>query len=194
MPNRADLLRDRIQVELVRSLFGTIAPAVIMSAAFVLSGLLLCSTSSDPGLVALGIVGSIASIVRLSVVLRCRDEAEATDLSIIRAKALEQQFTLSYLAFAVTLGLFGARALTVIAAAEAHMLMICLLVGYAAGVAAGVGLRPRLAIPSMICAIVPAIIVTISGPNWFYLATGVMLAALLSGGIHSMLERNKAAT
>ncbi len=70
------------------------------------------------------------------------------------------------------------------------MLMICLLVGYCSGVAAVVGLRPRIAIPSLIAAVVPAIGVTLTRGSPAYWGTGLLAASFLAGGIHSILRRH----
>ena len=90
------------------------------------------------------------------------------------------------------LGAFGARGFLV-AAPDARMLIMGLLFGYGAGVAAGLSLRPRISVPSILVAIVPTIVAAWSTMNVTAAAAGLLLAVFLAGGIESMLRRYRAA-
>lgn len=189
---RQDESRDKIYAELVRSLFATVVPASIMSLAFMLVAALIYRRFEDSAVLVLGAAGTAASLTRIIVFLRYRAEAHRDGLIVTRAHIMERDFALSYLAFALCLGAFGAQ-IFLHASAAAHMLTICLLVGYCAGVAAGVGLRPAIAIPSMVLAIVPAIVVAALKPDEIYWATSGIASALLAGGSYSMIERHRTA-
>ena len=109
------------------------------------------------------------------------------------ARALQRRFAIAYLGFALVLGMFGARGLQ-LPRPELHMLIICTLVGYGAGVASNICLRPRLALPSMMAASVPAIVIAIAGLDVVYLATGILTGAFLLGGINAIrLQHARAA-
>lgn len=74
-----------------------------------------------------------------------------------------------------------------------HMLMVCLIIGYCAGVAVTVGLRPTIAVPSMIVALVPAAVMAPTQADPLYWATGAMMVAFLVGGVQSLMTRYRRA-
>jgi hypothetical protein len=86
-------------------------------------------------------------------------------LGLADARALERRFAFFYLAFALLFGAFSARAFQV-ATSEAHMLIVGLMFGYGAGVAAGISMRPKIAIPSLVIAILPAAITALLTSRW----------------------------
>lgn len=180
---------DMLEVELIRSLYYSVVPTVIMTLAFVLAGSLIAWKTGDALLLGLLGAGVLASAARLAVVHVGMAQAAPVDLAIERARLLQRRFMVVYFAFALILGLFGARAMR-LPMPEAHMLMICLLVGYGAGVAAGIGLRPRIAIPSMLVAIVPGIVTSLTNSDVLYWATSVLATAFLAGGIDSVHSRH----
>jgi len=190
VPQRTEDLRQTIYIELVHSLFATIVPTLIMSVAFTLSAALIHIRLGDPLLMALGLAGIVASIVRVAVVLKCRRDAVRRQ-DRAHARAMERWFGASYLGFALCLGAFGGRVF-MLHSVEAHMLTICLLVGYCAGVAAVVGLRPLIAVPAMMIAIMPAIIVAAFNPDEIYWVLSGTAASLLAGGSYSVLVRHRA--
>lgn len=182
---------DAIEVELIRSLYDGFLPSVIMSVGFVLSGALIVWRTGDPMLEALLLPGLVASILRLAVMRRDSKEAARPRLSITAARHLERRFTLTYYAFAAVLGIFGMRVFWLPSTgAGTHLLMLALLIGYAAGVAAGIGLRPRIAIPSMVMAVAPPVLAIVASAKPLYAATAVMTCAFLLGGIFSLRKRH----
>lgn len=183
---------DAVEVELIRSLFDAFIPSAIMTVGFTVSGTLIVRQTDDRLLMALLAAGLLLSAVRLDAAMRGTRAVRAGALEIVRARQLERRFALPYTGFAVVLGLFGARAMTFDAPAI-HMLMIALLVGYCAGVAAGIALRPRIALPSMIAALVPTATVALFRPDAMYLATGGLTLTMLAGGLHSVYQRYRRA-
>ncbi|WP_447764674.1 diguanylate cyclase domain-containing protein [Sphingopyxis panaciterrae] len=182
---------DAIEIELIRSLYDAFLPSVIMSVGFVLCGALIAWRTGDPMLELLLLPGLVASILRLLVVWRDNREAARPRLTIVAARRLERRFALTYYAFAAILGVFGMRVFWLPShGAGAHLLMLALLIGYAAGVAAGVGLRPRIAIPSMTVAVVPPVVAIVASGKPLYAATAFMTCAFLVGGIFSLRKRH----
>jgi len=135
------------------------------------------------------VCGVLASIARLGVAGVLMADARKPDLSLTQARQLERRFAPPYYAFAALLGLFGFRAFQ-LAEPQVHMVMICLCIGYCAGVAAGMALRPRIAIPSMLVALAPAILAALLRPETLSIATGALSAAFLAGGIYSLRGRH----
>jgi diguanylate cyclase (GGDEF)-like protein len=181
-------LPDGTYVELVRSLFITLLPASIMSAGLVAAGLLILQETPDTPLALIVSLCALAGIARVSVLLAYRKRATAANLDPDGARALELRFAGAYFVFAALFSVFSVRAFF-IATPQAHMMIVCLLVGYGAGVAAGVSLRPWISVPSILIAIVPTILVMPFGPGPAYWMTGLLMAMFLAGGIVSMTHR-----
>jgi diguanylate cyclase (GGDEF)-like protein len=182
-------LDDIPYVEMVRSLFfGTFLPACLMSAAFAGTGLLIDSQTSDPVLRWLTLIGILASILRLALHLHCRRRARLEALTVARARVLEYRFAAGYLLFALVLGAFGARAFHQ-SAPDARILITVLLLGYVAGVAAGLAMRLWISVSSMLIALAPTVAVAAMNGNLNYRAFVLIVTALLIGGIHSTISR-----
>lgn len=175
-------------IELVRSLFSTLLPTIIMSAAFVTVGIVINRETPDGLLSILLLLGCLALAARISVLLLHKKEAATGILTWQRARTLERRFACAYFSFAIIFGAFSARAF-VVAGAEAHMLIVGLLFGYGAGVAAGLSLRPWISITSILIATVPTIGIALFSESISYLAVGLLLAIFMLGGIESMWAR-----
>ena len=188
MDQSSDILPDGTYVELVRSLFATLLPTMIMVISFTAIGVLLTRQMADRSVALLTGLGMLAGLARITMIVLHRKSAASESLSRHRARIMERRFAAAYLSFAVILGAFGARAFLV-AAPDARMLIVGLLFGYGAGVAAGLSLRPWISVPSILLAIVPTIVATAFTPTLTVLATGALLTIFLAGGIESMLGR-----
>jgi diguanylate cyclase (GGDEF)-like protein len=185
-------LSDQAYVELVRSLFALPVPSMVMSLLFVGVAALAVEATRDPVLIALALAGTACSVWRLLVVFLCRRagvERRIDDRAAARRH--ERRFAPAYLSFAVVLGLFGVRAL-VLPVAGLHMVVVALLVGYAAGAAAGVSLRPRIGGGSMAAAVVPPALACLTVGETFHVTLAVAMLALLVGGLQSVLARYRA--
>ena len=185
-------LPDDSYVELVRSLFEMLLPSVVMSLLFVGVAALAVSVTGDPVLLGFAVAGAALSAARLWVVIACR-RVGVTQRIVDREAAArhERAFGFFYVSFAVTLGLFGARAM-MLPNDDMQMVVAALLVGYAAGVAAGISLRPRIGGASLVLAVVPSALVCLASMQLFHVALGIVLLALLTGGLHSMQARYRA--
>lgn len=180
--------QDAVELELIRSLAASLVPALIMTTGFTLAGGLIVWTARDATLLGLLLFGMVVSVARIAAALRL-PRKRGIDVPIARARRRERQFRIVYLTFAATLGLFGLRTF-MLDSPQIHMLMVCLLIGYAAGVAATVALRPSIAIPSMLMALSPMILSALFTFQPLYVATGLMTAAFLVGGVQNLRVRH----
>ncbi|MBO9574199.1 MAG: GGDEF domain-containing protein [Sphingobium sp.] len=180
--------QDAVELELIRSLTAGLAPSIIMTTGFTLAGALIVWMARDPLLLVLLLCGIAASTIRVVAALRMPRPGGPAEFPIARARMLEQNFRMGYLAFAATLSLFGLRAF-MLPMPHIHMLMLCLLMGYTAGVAATIALRPRIAIPSMIMGLAPAILAPLFQFNPVYVAMSLMTAGFLTGGLLNLRVR-----
>ena len=181
-------LPEGTYIELVGSLFATLLPTIIMAISFSCVGLLISHETSDQPLIILSALGSAAALARIVNLLLHRKEAVDASLVFERANILERRFAATYFSFALVLGAFGSRAF-VVASPESRVLLIGLLFGYGAGVAAGLSLRPWISVPSILIAIIPTIVTAWLSANPSYWATGALLAVFLAGGVESMIAR-----
>jgi diguanylate cyclase (GGDEF)-like protein len=175
-------------IELVASLFSTLLPSVIMTVSFAGIGLLVANDAHDRALFVITVAGSIAALCRLAVLLLHRGRATDDTLALADAQRFERRYAVAYIGFALALGAFGARGFLV-ASPAAHMLIVGLLFGYGAGVAAGLSLRPWISVPSILLAIVPTVVIALCYADPIYRAAGLLLALFLAGGVQSMLSR-----
>lgn len=193
MKNRSPLHRqlpEPVEIELIRSVFHAFMPALVMTFCFLTAGTEILLRTRDPLLLVLLIGGMLASITRLSCMIFALREVHEKSLKIGRARQLEARFAYAYIGFALFLGMFGARALLT-NDAEIHMLVMCLLVAYCAGVAVGMGLRLRIALPSMIVTLGPAICVNLANDDTIYRITGAVMGAILISGIQSLRGKHQ---
>lgn len=181
-------LSESTYIELIRSLFSTRFTTLIMAVSFVATGLVVDAQTHDRALGVLVAVGAIAAAWRLLVLVAYRRQSQHEALSFARAKVLERIFATPYLLFALIYGSFSARAF-VVTTPDAHVLIVGLLFGYAAGVAAGISYRLWISVTAISVAVVPTILVALSTENSIYLVAAGLLAVFLGGGIHSMICR-----
>lgn len=181
-------LTDGAYVELVRSLFGTLVPTIIMAASFAAVAAYLVRQTRDVPLACLLVIGVVASIARIALLLLYRSDVAQPDMDAARAGRIERRFALAYIGFAIVFGGFAARAMAIVSD-DLRLLLIGLLFGYGAGVAAGISLRPWISIPSVILAIVPSIGVCFTLPEAGQWGSGILTAVFLAGGVESMLRR-----
>ena len=193
MADRPKWLPDGTYIVTVRSLYATLTPSIIMAVAFLSVGTQVVLETPDLLLTLLIILGGVAVLARLGILLLHRARACSEKLDLAGARHVERSFAISYFTFAAAFGTFSVRAFQV-ASAESHMLVIGLLFGYAAGVAAGIFLRPWIALPSLVIAVVPASAVALATPDSTYIAAGALLLLFLFGCIQSMMRNYHIAT
>ena len=185
-------LSESTYLELVRSLFATLVPSMIMALLFVLVATMAAAYSSDPRIAAIAIIGSLAGIVRIPIMFALRAKARRESFDAAAARRVEQIYTFVYLTFAAIIGLFAFACLT-LCPLEIHPLIVAIVVGYAAGVAAGNSLRPWIGIPAVLLSVIPAAIAALLTGGAAHLLLALILTALMAGGIGSMASRYRAA-
>lgn len=185
-------LADKVHVELVRSLYANTLPARIMLAVTVLHVGLVCREAADPVLWILGIGALLACALRVGLMMSLRGRAMTAALDRADALRLERVFAWPYYLYAALLGLFGG--LVFLRPDEsAQMLTICVLIGYCAGVATGTGLRPKIAIPSMVMGIMPAILGSAASLEPIHIGMSFIAAAFLVGGTQTVFAQHRIA-
>jgi len=180
---------DAIEIELIRSLYDGLIPSIVMSAGFLLCGGLIIAQSGDAAILIPFVAGVFASLCRLAIAWCDAPRAASPWLDIAEARRLERRFATAYVTFAAMLGLFAARALALPDQAI-DKLAICLVIGYAAGVAAGTGLRPRIAVFSLLLAVLPPALTMLASGKTLHVATALMTSAFLAGGLVSLRRRH----
>ena len=195
--HRAALMKERLPettyIELVQSLFGLVVPAVIMSGCFAGTGAFILLRTNDWLLTGLYGFGLVASAARLGVLFSHRDTARSAAMGANVARAIERRFGYSFIAFAAAFGAFTARAYVVVDT-DLHILLVALVYGYGAGVAATVSLRRWISISAILIAIVPMILVSLFQPGAANWGTGILTILFLAGGVLSMIQRYRDAT
>jgi len=177
-----------VEISLIGSLPNGIVPSILMTAGFAGTVVVSAVENFDRWLVAFGLMGLIFSAWRLMAVRTLARYFRAGFVTHEGALRHEETFAQPYIAFAIALGAFSCRAM-MLPDTRLHMLVICMLVGYCAGVAAGVALRPRIAWSSMIAALVPALVTALFHGDPFYTTTSLFAFALLGGGLFSITRR-----
>lgn len=189
--SRADPNRDvcdTTYLELVRSLSATLLPGAISTAMFVVTAFACAWMSPDPRVTALAVLGSVAAAVRLIVVVRFRQVLRASGADVATARRAERLFGAAYLAFAVILGLFGGICIAV-GALAVQLPVAALVVGYGGGVAAGISLRPWIALPAVTVSVTPSLLMSVVIGDVPHLLLAFLLSALMAGAVGSILAR-----
>ena len=183
-----EALPEGTYIELVKRLYATLLPTSIMALSFPAVGVLISLQTPDPLLSGLTIAGAVAGMARFVILAGRGQEARDPALDYAKALRLERIYATAYFLFALVFGLFSARAMLV-ASAEAHMLVVGLLFGYGAGVAAGLAMRPWISVPSILIATLPTMAVAAWAGRPAYLGVAVLLLLFLGGGIQAILTR-----
>lgn len=179
----------RVKIATLSEVYGTVAPALIMVTLLVTAAALAAAhwqTPADQALLGLAIA---SGVTRLIIVAwgRRQLQRQITDASAFAQ--LETAFARSYLFFAIVLGLFAVHNLAP-SRPDSFPLIVCLLVGYAAGVALLVNLVPRLAVSAIVIAIVPSSLTLLCGATIYDRLTGVAMLAFMTGGIRALLRHS----
>lgn len=179
-------------VELVQSLFEHTVPALIMTLCFVCTGAYLVLRSNDAILLLLYGIGLMGSSARLLALFGLRRRVFEAGLGVHVARSIERRFGYGYIVFAAALGAFCGWAYATVSI-EQHLLIVALIFGYAAGVAATVPLRLWISVTSSLLAVVPTVLVALLTPGAAHWGTGLLSALFLAGGIQSMIKRYRGA-
>lgn len=186
----SDPLAEKVYVELVRSLYANVLPSKIMLGITGLYVLLIGRSAQDRLLWAIGIAAFASCLLRVGIAIALRREAMTAALDRPAARRLELTFAVPYYLFSLLLGTLGGYVFIRIDQ-PAEMLTICVLVGYCAGVATGTGLRPLVAVPSMVMAIGPAIAASALRLEPVHAGMSLIALAFLVGGTQSVLAQHR---
>nr|WP_314467515.1 diguanylate cyclase [uncultured Novosphingobium sp.] len=181
-------LAERAYVELVRSLYETIAQALYMLVIFLVCFVLVYHSSEDRAVLLVGSAALLTWIARIEVARRFRQRALTGVIAKAEARRLEVAFAVPYVGFAILLGTFGAR-IFALPDPQAHMLVICTVMGFCAGVVTGVGRRPAIANLSMLAAAGPIVVTAALHGTPLYIGTALITAAYLVGGMQALKMR-----
>jgi len=181
-------LAERAYVELVRSLYETIAQALYMLVIFLFCFMLIYQAEQDRAILLIGAAALLTWIFRIEVARRFRQRALTGVIAKPEARRLELAFAVPYVGFAVLLGAFGARVFA-LPDPEAHMLTICTIMGFCAGVVTGVGRRPAIANLSLLGAAGPVIVMAALRGTPLYIGLALITAAYLVGGMQALKMR-----
>ena len=181
-------LPEQTYVQLVRDLFDTLLPAVIMALCFSVAGLLVVFETHEALLIGVFALGETTILGRVAMLLYYRKDASDPALTGARARRMELQFTFAFLGFAICLGIFAAAAYTK-SRADTQAVLVALVLGYGGGVTAGMSVRPRISIPSIVISTAPMIFVTTHEPRLTGLVVGFLLLMFLAGGARAIIAR-----
>ena len=165
-------LPEGTYIELVQSLFGLTLPALIMTLCFAGTGAYILSRHPDTLLLLFYALGVVASAIRLAVLFGLKSRALSPTLDGKLARSIERRFGYSYIAFALTFGLFSAYAYSTVET-DLHIPLVAMVFGYGAGVAATVSLRLWIGVTAILIAIVPMTLVSLSLPGGAHWGTGL---------------------
>lgn len=187
---QSDALSDKVYVELVRSLYANVLPSKIMLGVTGLYVSLIGRSAGDGLLWTIGLAAFAACLLRVGITVSLRSRAMTAALDRPAARKLELSYSAPYYLYSVLLGALGGY---VFAGPDqsAQMLTICVLMGYCAGVATGTGLRPMVAIPSIVMAIGPAIVMSALHLEPVHAGMSVIALAFLIGGSQSVLAQHR---
>jgi diguanylate cyclase (GGDEF)-like protein len=184
---------DDTYVELVRSLAATLVNTALFGGLFGIVAVWAMANTSDLVLTVAGFLGLVVALARVAAVLALRRRVAGPRPTRDEACRAERRFGPVYLAFAAIVGLFAGRACQT-GPIELQLLATTLIVGFAAGVAAGLSLRPWISVPSIVLAVVPTIAASLLRGGSHQILLAFVLTALLAGGAGSMLSRYRSET
>ena len=196
MPGRRPSRRRRLPagtyLELLRSLFTTVVSSTIMGAVFILTAWSCAAANRHPLLVSIALIGSLVAILRVTAIVRLKHWIPGSGLDLRTGRIAERIYGAVYLSFAAIVGLFGAVALQLLPATY-QLPVIAQVVGYGAGVAATMSLRPWFGIPAIMLGVIPTVGSALVLGDDEHMLLAIVLAAFLLGGIRSMIARYRTA-
>ncbi|QNM81925.1 GGDEF domain-containing protein [Sphingomonas sabuli] len=183
---------DSTYLELVRSLFSTLAPSVLMSALLIGTAVAAIHTDPHPWIVATAGIATVVALLRLALLFSLQRRVDHESFDLAAARRTELTFGITQISFAAALGAFAAACFLICEPAH-HMIIVALIVGYAAGVAAGFSLRLWIGVPAILLAVTPTIMTSVYLADNAHLLLAGILLVMMVGGIGSMVLRYQAA-
>jgi diguanylate cyclase (GGDEF)-like protein len=192
MINRADArLTDAAYVELVRGILSTLFLTLIAGSAFAVVGAAAVVDTGDTVLMILWAAGVAATLLRVAVLVHYRRH-RTEKLTARRAGRIERLFAWSYLMYAAVFGAFMATAFA-LGSADLRLLIVGMVFGHGAGVAAGAVLRPWIGTPALLLGVLPLTLTAFLIENQGLWGVGALSLLYTGGGTAAMLRRYAAA-
>lgn len=178
-------LGPAIHAELVGFLFATLSPLAIIGLTYFALGLIAFRDSGLPFIAAVGMLGTATAATLFGVALTYRTTKE--ELRDAAAAVWERRYAIGVALFSACLGLLSA-ALFLDSRRDVTLLAIALLYAYCAGVVARLCIRPRIAVASLLLAIMPAIAAMIANPSFERLALAGFSLVFLFGSFETVFH------
>lgn len=147
-------LPDAILAELVSIIYTGLLPLVVMTVAMTCVGILLVVEYRDPVIAALVAVAVLVVAVRV-LAYRAFNRQRATERDAVRR--WEDRYAMGSYAFALTLGLFNARAM-MFGDPLTAMFITALVFGYGCGLVTRLAVRPFICVVSLGLSVAPTMI------------------------------------
>src|SRR3569833_642839 len=176
---------DAVYVELVDALFSVVPPVVIFAISLAAVGAAIVARTGDLIVLALTVAGLLVSFERILMVRRYRRAAADGALPIASAQLWERRYGIRSAATGLIVGLIGARCV-ILPDSSIHMLIVAMLVAYAAGTVTRVAYRPQLALFNLIVVALPPIAACAIHGGAVYLSLALVLTIFLFGGIETV--------
>ncbi|MGL4094340.1 diguanylate cyclase domain-containing protein [Agrobacterium cavarae] len=176
---------EDVYTALVSELAYTVLPTSVMGLSIFVVGIFAFTSSGNPLFLYATIAGSLASTIKVVVMLRQRRRLWSHILTVDSAKRWERLHAVVTFIVAGSVATLGALMIQV-AHNAFNLLGTALLFGYAAGVATRVSVRPYIAIGAITIAAVP---ITVSAAVMFdaaHLILTAMFSVFLAAGIQSV--------
>ena len=184
---------DDVYGVLVGELFAGWAPAAIIAAIFLATGLFISLTLGSATILALTLGGGLCSIAKLALIVRY--QKRRPDLSRDRACAVkwEKAHAVTSIGFAMMIGALVAITFST-TGSSLHIVAMALLFGYASGIVARVSVRPDLTILLLLLAVAPLVLTLALEADQHQLVLIALLVAFLMGSFESVRHLHRAAS
>jgi diguanylate cyclase len=184
-------LPDEIFGELVDIVFTSLPPVALIGVTLSIVGFLLAESNADAVLWILTALGAAVTAGRILLILAYRSRASREDIK--DAPAWERRYATGAYAFALVLGAFNLRAIT-IGDPMVAMLVTSVMFGYGAGIVARLSVRPTVCVISLALAVMPTAIgylySAVSADNNYvttmYVGQTLLLIAFAAAGTEAM--------
>ncbi len=183
-------LPDAIFAELVEIIFTSLPPVTVIGVILTAVGILVAAKNNDAVVWAITALGATVTVGRVLLIVAYRHRASLVG---VRDPALwERRYVIGAYSFALVLGAFNFRAITV-GDPMIAMLVTSVMFGYGAGIVARLGVRPAAGVISLALAVVPTVIGYLihAGAGDYYVAVmyvgqALLLIAFAAAGTEAM--------
>jgi len=177
---------DAVYVELIDALFSLVPPTIIFAICLGAVGLAITARTGDIPVAVLTIIGLLIAGIRVLMARSYRrSTAAAESLSLANARIWERRFSIQAVANGLTVGTLTARCF-MLPYPSVHMLVIGLMIAFAAGIVTRVAYRPHLAQLHLLVVSLPPIIACLIHGGHVYLCLAFILTVFLLGAFETV--------